>query len=399
MGIRRGDRVALTVDLTPAPCDKGGTGLKAAGVESLGAEGAGADRPTVGSDASLFRGPKVLIGSGIACAARKDMFRMESGLGVRMDQCLSGFAPPMNGVLDDLLFCQNVCSTVVAHVLAPRPGETVIDLCAAPGGKSTHLGALMQGRGTLVSCDRSRGKVRKMAARCRALGLFNRCHVVDSTKCVLSPVPTDGCPSAPHGAAGPDTAGLDTADYALAARAPDGHCGANAMNRKATDAASMLAKVLAEAESRGACAKIKAFPPESFDRVLLDPPCSAMGLRPRLEIDRTTLRDLEGSRDFARGFIWCAVRLLKPGGTLVFSTCTVSPMENEAQVRWMLDSFPLQLVDAEPRLGLPGLKGQGLDEEERALVQRFEPNAEADGDLDVPGFFCAKFLKTASMYA
>ena len=82
---------------------------------------------------------------------------------------------------------------------------------------------------------------------------------------------------------------------------------------------------LAQADARGNNARLKGFPPETFDRVLLDPPCSALGLRPRLDLgSKASMADLEGHRDFARNFMWCAVRLLKPGGTLVFSTCEAS---------------------------------------------------------------------------
>lgn len=50
---------------------------------------------------------------------------------------------------------QNLPSVVVGHVLRPQPGEVIIDLCAGPGGKTSHLASLMQNQGLLVSCDRS----------------------------------------------------------------------------------------------------------------------------------------------------------------------------------------------------------------------------------------------------
>eukprot|EP00501_MAST-03F_sp_TOSAG23-6_P001064 GSMAST32.ASY1.ANO1.1107.1 assembled CDS len=215
-----------------------------------------------------------------------------------------------------------------------------------------------------------------MAEKCVKLGLFNRCIVMDSTHCVLDPI--------------------------------TGHNGAdkqkkqeNQENIPKSKTATTVKEILQKTSNCSKTAKVKGFPPESFDRVLLDPPCSALGLRPRLECSYTTKIDLEGSEKFARNFMWCAVRLLKPGGTLVFSTCTISPMENEGAVRYLLDNYPLRLVDAVPRIGLPGLKNCGLTEEERYKVQRFEPCnkiVDALNDCDVPGFFCAKFIKTASMY-
>ena len=54
---------------------------------------------------------------------------------------------------------QNLPSMVAAHVLAPRPGMAVIDMCAAPGGKATLLAQLMRDEGTLIALDRSHSKV------------------------------------------------------------------------------------------------------------------------------------------------------------------------------------------------------------------------------------------------
>jgi len=85
--------------------------------------------------------------------------------------------------------------------------------------------------------------------------------------------------------------------------------------------------------------------------------------------------------------------LLKVGGVLVFSTCTINPLENEGNVRWCLDNFPLELLPQEPRLGTPGLAEMGLNEEERACVQRFTPGLT---EHESPGFFIAKFRKTAT---
>lgn len=108
------------------------------------------------------------------------------------------------------------------------------------------------------------------------------------------------------------------------------------------------------------------------------------------------MKELTGAASFQKNLLWSAVYLLRPGGHLVYSTCTISPLENEAMVRYALDTYPcLQLVPAEPRVGEPGVSGAGLSDEERALVQRFDP---ASPRLDTTGFFCARFLKTASLY-
>lgn len=137
--------------------------------------------------------------------------------------------------------------------------------------------------------------------------------------------------------------------------------------------------------------QIKHFLPESFDRVLLDPPCSALGLRPRLACSSSSsLSELEKFVCYQKQFIHTAVGLLKPGGYLVYSTCTIDPLENECAVSYILDHYPnLLLVAQEPHLGEVGQAGCGLDENECKLVQRFDPT----GKLDTIGFFCAKFQK------
>ena len=113
------------------------------------------------------------------------------------------------------------------------------------------------------------------------------------------------------------------------------------------------------------------YPPGSFDRVLLDAPCSALGQRPQAlchfklkellsypPYQRMLIKQVYSSHSecIQHGYSQCmpllnfpgnlqAVGLLKSGGTLVYSTCTYSPEENECQVEWMLRTFPqIQLV-------------------------------------------------------
>lgn len=131
-----------------------------------------------------------------------------------------------------------------------------------------------------------------------------------------------------------------------------------------------------------------------------------------------------------------AVRLLKRGGVLVYSTCTVTLAENEEQVAWALDTFPhltlqpqvkafdprgqmsisIQMCDGtspshapvflhqEPHVGAEGMLGAGLPPEQLRLLQRFSPELSWDQTEATPplphraagdtiGFFIAKFLK------
>ncbi|RRT77899.1 hypothetical protein B296_00011763 [Ensete ventricosum] len=95
-----------------------------------------------------------------------------------------------------------------------------------------------------------------------------------------------------------------------------------------------------------------------------------------------------------------AVRLVRPGGVIVYSTCTINPGENEALVRYALDKYKfLSLASQHPKIGGPGIVGccdlfggkyveEWLTESESELVQRFDPSS----SLDTIGFFIAKFV-------
>jgi len=86
-------------------------------------------------------------------------------------------------------FAQNICSMVVSHLLEAKKGEKILDMCAAPGGKTTHIANLMQNEGELVCCDRQKGKVESLTKLKEKLGYtVMRPTVMDGTRawtCVL----------------------------------------------------------------------------------------------------------------------------------------------------------------------------------------------------------------------
>ncbi|XP_077347049.1 tRNA (cytosine(72)-C(5))-methyltransferase NSUN6 isoform X1 [Lithobates pipiens] len=300
-----------------------------------------------------FDGAKLFIGNGIAELSRSDIFCTNStikGKGIRMTESVYS-SPSFDNMLPGNIFLQNLPSAVVSHVLSPQPGERVLDMCAAPGGKTTHIASLMNDEGEVIAVDRIANKVEKIKQNASLLQLkCIQAYCFNSTKAVLRE------PKELEPGLGPP------------------------------------------------------FCPESFDRILLDAPCSGMGQRPSMACP-LSLKELTSYQPLQRRLLSTAVELLKPGGTLVYSTCTITLAENEEQVAWALKTFPcLQLEVQEPHIGGEGMPGAGLSPDQLKLVQRFDPSAteilgvdanklKLDEDLvavansDTIGFFIAKFLK------
>ncbi|XP_059182617.1 tRNA (cytosine(72)-C(5))-methyltransferase NSUN6 [Centropristis striata] len=296
--------------------------------------------------ATNFQGKKVFVGNGVAHTDRSSIFCTDEpakGIGVRMVEPIYQ-SPSFDGVLPSLTFLQNLPSVVVGHVLGPLPGERILDMCAAPGGKTCHIAALMRDQGEVVALDRIRNKIDQIRQNAQMLHLRSiKAFCFNSTKAVSS-------------------------EPAQEAEGPP-------------------------------------FPPESFDRVLLDAPCSGLGQRPNMSCT-WSLKEVCSYQPLQRKLFHAAVRLLKKGGVLVYSTCTVTLAENEEQVAWALHTFPcLTLLPQEPHVGAEGMLGAGLSPEQLRLLQRFSPELswEQSGeaapplpcraDRDTIGFFIAKFLK------
>ncbi|XP_029979008.1 putative methyltransferase NSUN6 isoform X2 [Sphaeramia orbicularis] len=295
--------------------------------------------------ATSFQGLKVFVGNGVAEMDRSSIFctdEPKKGIGVRMTEPLYQ-SPSFDGVLPSLAFLQNLPSVVVGHVLGPRPGERVLDMCAAPGGKTCHIAALMGDQGEVVALDRIRNKIDRIGQNAQMLHLHSiKVYCFNSTQAVSSDPSQDS--------EGPP------------------------------------------------------FPPESFDRVLLDAPCSGLGQRPNMA-STWSLKEICSYQPLQRKLIQAAVRLLRKGGVLVYSTCTVTLAENEEQVAWALRTFPcLTLQPQEPHIGAEGMLGAGLSPEQLRLLQRFSPELNWDqtesavplphrANTDTIGFFIAKFLK------
>lgn len=421
-----GDEVGVSVAVEPRGSQN--CGITRGTVLGVGSDGAGERSRGCGERHGLH------IGRAVLCVPRAQLFKLQKGVAFRMVQ--RQFDMPLTeGVLEGEVVLQNLPSVVAAHVLNPPPGSTVLDMCAAPGGKTAALAALMNNQGRIVAIDRTHTKVENIRSLAAALGVTCVQAVkADSSRLLpdVAPKPhkrtnhappvvasTAAATAAPAtapklAAAGTPAAGAD-APRVCTEEERERHERSNAkikerQQRKKLAAANRGHDTAAFSGDGGNGPQFKKqkqpadeSPPPTFHReqfayILLDGPCSALGLRPRLTQPMDP-KSLWSYQQMQRNLLHQAVALLQPGGTLVYSTCTINPGENEGNVRYALDTFPLKLVAAEPRIGGAGFGRTNddgtvehwLSEEERLLVQRFDPVPSESSDTI--GFFIAKFQK------
>jgi 16S rRNA (cytosine967-C5)-methyltransferase len=173
------------------------------------------------------------------------------------------------GFHEGLFQVQGEASQLVSYLLTPGPGERVLDACAAPGGKTTHLAELMQDRGEIIATDISQPGLRKIEENARRLGLNSiRTVFADASK----------------------------ATYASAS------------------------------------------PP--YDRILVDAPCSGLGTlrsHPEIKWNRNPA-DIQRLSGLQQRILARSAAQLKPGGVLVYSTCTLIRDENQDVVQKFLQN-------------------------------------------------------------
>ncbi|KAL0812646.1 hypothetical protein Bca101_069089 [Brassica carinata] len=358
------------------------------------------------------------IGMGTAMLSRAGMFRVSHGVAVDLNNRVFRL-PSFHNVLEGEIFLQNLPSIVAAHALDPQRGERVLDMCAAPGGKTTAIAILMNDEGEIVAADRSHNKVLDVQRLSAEMGLtcITTCKL-DALKSVCLPSTLSDSTTSVNGDSSvsltshsevpsnegiaSDASGRSEAEKSCeenASTEQPNNGGDNVSQSEIRKNKGRLKNGRGRTQSQGGRAgKSKGFPPNSFDRVLLDAPCSALGLRPRLFAGLETVISLRNHGRYQRKMFDQAVQLVRVGGVLVYSTCTINPSENEAVVRYALDKYKfLSLATQHPRIGGPGLVGRcefpdGYVEEwlkpgEEEMVQKFDPSSE----LDTIGFFIAKF--------
>lgn len=225
---------------------------------------------------------------------------------------------------EGLIYIQDLSSMLAPMVLDPRPGERVLDLAAAPGGKTLQIAAMMENRGELSAVESVRGRFFRLKANLSRGG------------------------------------------------------------------ATMVRTYLKDGRSVG----VKV--PERFDRVLLDAPCSSearFSVNDPKSWSHWSLKKVQESARKQKRLLDSAIRSLKPGGTLVYCTCSFSPEENEqavdSQIRRYGDAIAVLPIELPLNNLQPGLLQWGkrtYDEQLRHAV-RVLPNA------GMRGFFLCRLTR------
>ena len=203
-----------------------------------------------------------------------------------------------------LYYLQEPSAMTPANRLEAEPGDYVLDLCAAPGGKATELGSRLRGKGLLFANDISNSRAKALLKNLEMAGIPNL--YVTSEK--------------------PET----------------------------------LEKQF----------------PEFFDKVLIDAPCSGEGMfhrEPKM-MEYWRERGPEAYVPIQRELILQGAHMLKPGGKLLYSTCTFSKKEDEEIIQWLLEQEPdMYLLPVKPYEGFE--KGKGME----ACVRIFPHKMSGEG--------------------
>ena len=219
----------------------------------------------------------ILIGNGIAKMSRKEALCAEEGIAIEMTELFAeGTFPFSFTTLNPSQFYpQNIGSALVAHLLEPKEGEFMLDACAAPGGKTTHLAILANNKCRIIAIDKSNDRLKSLLKTSTEHGINSiECYKGDATQ-VLK-----------------------------------------------------LGSTLKNDQE-----KAVTFSEEMFDKIVVDPPCSSLGVKPLFDDISNTMKEIKHLATVQRDILANAFKLLKKGGLFSYSTCTITPWQNEELVR------------------------------------------------------------------
>lgn len=219
-------------------------------------------------------------------------------------------------------YIQGLSSMIPPLVLSPKPEDVVLDLCAAPGSKTTGLGEMMMNRGTLIANEIALDRVKMLVYNIDRMNMMN----------------------------------------------------AGVVHYKG----EWLSKIYSE----------------HFDKILVDAPCSGLGIvQKKGEVNNWwSLERAEKLGDLQLRLLIAAIKMLKEGGEVVYSTCTLTPEENEFIINKVLQKYPVEIIDIE----LPVSSGEGFTfyngEKLNPAISKARRILPWEADSD--GFFIIKLRKT-----
>ncbi len=226
---------------------------------------------------------------------------------------ISDFQPLKEG----WVHIQDLSSMLVAKFLDPKPGERIMDICSAPGGKTTHMAQLMENQGKIIARDIFAHKLRLIEDHSRRLGI----NIIETQE---------------------------------------------------------FSGETLDQESLG-----------KADRVLVDAPCSGLGvIRRKPEIKyRMQKESLKALQNLQLAILGNAAHYVKTGGVLLYSTCTIHPLENHGITEAFLKKHP-EFISV------------NLQEESHAGLQNFPDLFTESGEFasfpqehEMDGFYIRKFQK------
>ncbi|MEZ0289976.1 MAG: PUA domain-containing protein [Sulfolobales archaeon] len=268
-----------------------------------------------GSLVTIYSENMIPIAEGEAVTDCKSIKRIGRGLFLKSVKSLYK-APPIRDLrvwIEGFVYPQSLPAMLTSRLLDPRAGDSIIDMCAAPGGKTSHIYELSRGDATIYAFDHSKRRIEEMISNLRRLGHLNsnKIIVINSDSRYIS------------------------RDY----------------------------KYLVA------------------DKILLDPPCTSTGVRPKI-YDLKTERELRDLVEYQRQFLSEAYKVLRRGGILVYSTCSITYDENEGLINRFLRERLFEQLD--PPEWVFRIARAGVDE----IGIRFDPYNDA-----MPGYFIAILRK------
>jgi 16S rRNA (cytosine967-C5)-methyltransferase len=214
----------------------------------------------------------VFIRPNLLQAGAAEAIAAEPGLTLRKDGFYDCETAPRKLLSQGLCYAQDPSTGLAPKLLAPKPGDHVLDACASPGGKTAFMAEMMQNGGLIVASDCSAPRVRRMMGNLKRLGVLPAEGVVHDWTTEILPL----------------------------------------------------------------------WAQKGFDKILVDVPCSNTGVMRRRVDVRWRLKedDFESMSDLQLELIRSSARTLRLGGSIVYSTCSIDPEENERVVTELLTADP-----------------------------------------------------------